>query len=82
MGVDYGELVGGDALAPPAKLFRAGLSEPFLLRQRRSRFKQQNKHVEAAMAGLSDVGSTPTVSTIKKPDVQRIGFFYCIKERI
>ena len=30
------------------------------------------------MAGLSDVGSTPTVSTIKKPDVLRIRFFYGI----
>jgi hypothetical protein len=27
------------------------------------------------MAGLSDVGSTPTVST-RKPDVKRIRFFY------
>jgi|GEM_PF-3443537 len=47
------------------RILQSWVALAWSLRQRRSRFKQKTKHVDAAMAGFSDVGSTPTVSTLK-----------------
>jgi len=38
--------------------------------------KRRNKHVEAAMAGFSDVGSIPTVSTFHVPQSRLSDIFF------